>query len=158
MRNNSTFNTARSLMLCAGTALALCVSNTEAGAAPADTAQCAQQFDVAQKNNMEAFRDYNKDVFFDLRDSKAAALFSSGYAFYGRDNIMKALSGHFSNKKAVWSWEEKYRFIDGCKAAFIVYDAHYDSEHSLTSVTFTYNDGKWQVVKDQGTLLPVATQ
>jgi hypothetical protein len=145
-------------MVSAGTALALCVSNAEASAAAPDTAQCAQQFDVAQKSNMEAFRNYDKDAFYNLRNDKAAAIFSSGYAFYGRDNIMKALSGHFGNKKAIWSWEEKYRFVDGCKTAFIVYDAHYDSEHSLTSVTFTYSNDKWQVVKDQGTLLPATAQ
>lgn len=158
MHNHSISNTAHSLSVSAGIALALCVLTAEAGAAESITTQCAQQFDVAQKSNMEAFRDYDKDTFYNLRDDKAAAIFSSGYAFFGRDNIMKALSGHFSNKKAVWRWEEKYRFVDGCKTAFIVYDAHYDSEHSFTSVTFTYSNDKWQVVKDQGTLLPVTAQ
>lgn len=154
MRTHSTLSPARSLMVLAGTVLLLCLSNAKAD----DTAQCAQKFEDVTKDNMRAFRDYDKDAFYKLRNEKAVAIFSSGYAFYGRDNIMKALAGHFSNKKAVWSGEEKYRFVDGCNTAFIVYDTRYDSEHSLTSVSFTYNDGAWQVVKDQGTLLPATAQ
>jgi hypothetical protein len=59
----------------------------------------------------------------------------------------------------VWAWTERYRVVDGCKSAFILYETTYDipssgfHQRALTGVTYTYHRGKWLSIADQGTLL-----
>ena len=43
---------------------------------------------------------------------------------------LRALTGHFRDKNAVWSWTELSRRVDGCRTAVIEYDATYDIDAS----------------------------
>jgi hypothetical protein len=73
---------------------------------------------------------------------------------------MEAMRTHFEGREAVWAWTEKYRVVDGCKSAFILYETTYDipsvgfHARALTGVTYTYHHGKWLALADQGTPLP----
>jgi transcriptional regulator of nitric oxide reductase len=143
-------------------ALLVAVS-TMSTAAAADTsaaAGCADQFELAQRTDMESFRDYDRETFRDGHHPDAVTVFASGAIRYGIDAIMAALNGHFVNREAVWAWTELYRVVDGCKSAFILYDTTYDipsigfHQHALTGVTYTHEGNRWLSIADQGTLLP----
>ena len=73
---------------------------------------------------------------------------------------MSVLGSHFRNREAVWSWTERYRSVDGCKTAYILYETTYAIpriglvQHALTGVTYTHKSGAWLAVADQGTPLP----
>lgn len=128
--------------------------------APAVAAGCARQFERAQRVDMESFRDYDAATFRAGHHPDTTTIFASGAARYGIDAVMEALRSHFENKEAVWAWTEKYRAVDGCKTAFIVYETTYDipsngyHQRALTSVTYTFHRGKWLAIADTGTLLP----
>ncbi|WP_129642999.1 hypothetical protein [Peristeroidobacter agariperforans] len=128
--------------------------------APAVAAGCARQFERAQRVDMESFRDYDAETFRAGHISDTVTVFASGAARYGIDAVMEALRSHFENREAVWAWTEKYRVVDGCKTAFILYETTYDipsngyHQRALTGVTYTYRHGKWLAVADTGTLLP----
>ena len=127
----------------------------------ADTAAvgCAMQFEEAQRIDMESFRDYDAETFRAGHHPEAVTIFASGAVRYGVEAIMTALAPHFANREAVWAWTELYRVVDGCKSAFILYDATYDipsigyHQRTLTGVTYTHNGSKWLAVADQGTYL-----
>lgn len=120
---------------------------------------CARQFEVAQRTDMESFRDFDEATFRAGHDRRAVTIFASGAVRYGIDSIMATLHNHFVNRNAVWSWTELYRVVDGCKSAFILYDAVYDipstgyHQRTLTGVTYTHAGGKWLSIADQGTYL-----
>ena len=120
---------------------------------------CAEQFELAQKTDMESFRDYDRDTFRDGHDSRAVTIFASGAVRYGIDAIMAALESHFANREAIWAWTELYRVVDGCNSAFILYDATYDiprigyHQRTLTGVTYTHDGNRWLSIADQGTYL-----
>jgi len=120
---------------------------------------CAQQFEVAQRTDMESFRDYDRETFRDGHDPRAVTIFASGAVRYGIDSIMNTLESHFANREAIWAWTELYRVVDGCKSAFILYDATYDipsigyHQRTLTGVTYTHNGDRWLSIADQGTYL-----
>lgn len=145
-------------------AIALAVSLLLAAFAPSAFAQdaqgCARQFDVAQRVDMESFRDYDAETFRAGHDDRAITVFASGARRVGIDAIMQALAGHFQGRQAIWSWTEIYRVVDGCKSAFILYDTVYElpsigfRQHALTGVTYTHDGSKWLAIADQGTLLP----
>ena len=86
-------------------------------------------------------------------------VFASGAVRTGVDAIMAALAPHFANREALWSWVEIYRVVDGCKSAFILYDATYDipsinyHQRTLTGVTYTHKGHKWLAIADQSTYL-----
>jgi hypothetical protein len=135
-------------------------------AASADPAQsgaaegCAGQFELAQRIDMESFRDYDEETFREGHHPDAVTVFASGAVRYGVDAIMAALRPHFQNKEAIWSWTELYRVVDGCKSAFILYDTIYEIPsigfrgHALTGVTYTHDGNRWLAIADQGTRLP----
>ncbi|RDZ28181.1 hypothetical protein [Lysobacter silvisoli] len=121
---------------------------------------CARQFDIAQRMDMESFRDYDADTFRAVHDERAITVFGSGATRIGIDAIMATFASHFANREALWSWTERYRVVDGCNSAFILYETVYEiprigyRARALTGVTYTYNRGKWLAVADQGTPLP----
>ena len=120
---------------------------------------CAEQFEVAQRTDMESFRDYDRETFRAGHDPRAVTIFASGAVRYGIDAIMAALESHFANREAIWAWTELYRVVDGCNSAFILYDATYDipsigyHQRTLTGVTYTHNGNRWLSIADQGTYL-----
>jgi hypothetical protein len=135
------------------------VSSVDASNSAAARAGCAGQFEVAQRTDMESFRDFDEETFRAGHDPRAVTVFASGAVRYGLDSIMVALHSHFVNRNAVWSWTELYRVVDGCKSAFILYDAVYDipaigyHQRTLTGVSYTHVGDKWLSIADQGTYL-----
>jgi hypothetical protein len=122
-------------------------------------AGCAAQFERAQRTDMESFRDYDAETFRAVHHRDAITIFASGAVRTGVDAIMAALAPHFANREALWSWTEIYRLVDGCKSAFILYDAIYDipsinyHQRTLTGVTYTHKGNKWLAIADQSTYL-----
>lgn len=157
--------------------LACAVVSGTAAAGPAEPAQpaapaaahspqnllhrlCARQFEVAQRVDMESFRDYDAETFRAGHDERAVTVFDSGGVRTGIDAIMAALASHFQNREAKWSWTERYRVVDGCRSAYILYETVYEiprigyRQRALTGVTYTHDGFKWLAVADQGTKLP----
>ena len=120
---------------------------------------CAEQFELAQRTDMESFRDYDRETFREGHDPRAVTIFASGAVRFGIDSIMNTLEFHFANREAIWAWTELYRVVDGCKSAFILYDATYDiprigfHQRTLTGVTYTHDGNRWLSIADQGTYL-----
>ena len=139
---------------------AACAAAFPAPAAETAAEGCARQFDVAQRLDMESFRDYDAETFRAGHDARAVSIFASGDAFYGIDAIMNALASHFRDREALWSWTEKYRVVDGCRSAYILYETVYEiprigfRQRALTGVGYTHVGDHWLAVSDQGTLLP----
>jgi hypothetical protein len=148
-------------VLLATTAVALLSSGTNASPNHSNhrAARCAAQFERAQRIDMESFRDYDAKTFREGHHPDAVTIFASGDAFYGVDAIMDALASHFEDREAIWAWTELYRVVDGCKTAFILYDATYTipsigyHQRTLTGVTYTYKGNRWLALADQGTYL-----
>lgn len=144
--------------------IVMAAGNVSAGSAsdPVSLAEgCARQFEEAQRIDMEAFRDYDAETFRAGHHPGAVTVFASGDTFIGIDAIMEALGGfHFGRREAIWTWTERYRIVDGCKSAFILYETVYElpsigfRERALTGVTYTHAGGKWLGIADQGTPLP----
>lgn len=124
---------------------------------------CAAKFDAAQRADMESFRDYDAETFREGHDVDAVSIFPSGDRFVGIDAIMAALEGHFTGREAIWSWTELNRRVDGCRSAFIEYDAVYEIpsigyyQRALTVVSYIYERGRWLSIMDQGTMLELRT-
>jgi hypothetical protein len=143
----------RAMAMAVGVLLALTGLSTASGQG------CAEQFEVAQRTDMESFRDYDRETFREGHDPRAVTIFASGAVRYGIDSIMNTLEFHFANREAIWAWTELYRVVDGCKSAFILYDATYDiprigfHQRTLTGVTYTHNGDRWLSIADQGTYL-----
>ncbi|MGO1073319.1 hypothetical protein [Lysobacter sp. CA199] len=121
---------------------------------------CARQFDIAQKTDMESFRDYDADTFRAVHHERAMTVFDSGGVVVGLDAIMTALAGHFARREAVWTWTERHRVVDGCRSAYILYETEYAiprtgyRQRALTGVTYSHDGFKWLAIADQGTKLP----
>lgn len=121
---------------------------------------CARQFELAQRMDMESFRDYDAETFRAVHDDRAITIFASGAKFTGVDAIMTALASHFANREALWSWTEVYRVVDGCNSAFILYETVYEiprigfRQHAYTGVTYSHDGRRWLAIADQGTALP----
>jgi len=121
---------------------------------------CARQFELAQRMDMESFRDYDAETFRAVHDERAITIFASGAKFTGVDAIMTALASHFANREAQWTWTEVYRVVDGCNAAFILYETVYEiprvgfRQHAYTGVTYSHDGHRWLAIADQGTALP----
>src|SRR5687768_17876026 len=150
----------RSLALGTALLVALGVASLGAVGSAAAAQGCARQFENAQRVDMESFRDYDAETFRDGHHPDAVTVFASGAVRYGIDAVMEALRSHFENREAVWAWTERYRVVDGCKAAYILYETTYDipsvgfHQRALTGVAYSYHRGKWLAIADQGTLLP----
>lgn len=146
------------VVLCAGIAPAFA-----ADAAHGRHHRCERQFEVAQRMDMESFRDYDAEVFRAGHTDDAITVFASGARFIGLDAIMNALASHFANREAIWEWTEISRTVHGCDTAFILYETWYSipssgfSQHALTAVSYTYDRRQraWLSVADTGTLLPL---
>jgi hypothetical protein len=132
------------------------------GTAPAALAHCARQFDEAQRTDMESFRDFDRDTWVAGHDDDAITIFTTSRMEQGRERIAEVMNNHFTNRNAVWTWTELTRAVDGCKTATIVYDATYAipsqgfTLREIVSVTYTYKQGKWLSVLDQGTEIPAS--
>ncbi len=134
----------------------------ELGAAPAHGLHrlCARQFEIAQRTDMESFRDYDAATFRAVHHDDAVTVFDSGTVRIGVDAVMQALASHFANREAKWSWTERYRIVDGCRSAFILYETVYEiprlgyRQRALTGVTYSHDGRKWLAIADQGTKLP----
>lgn len=150
----------RSSMLAGALLLGAGIAPAFATDAEGDARGCERQFEVAQRIDMESFRDYDAEAFRAIHDDDAITIFASGASFVGIDNIMSALGSHFRNREAVWTWTERFRSVDGCNTAFILYETTYAIprigflQHALTGVTYTHVGGAWLAVADQGTPLP----
>src|SRR4030095_9083840 len=138
----------------------LALTGISAASASDPTAEgCAEQFELAQRTDMESFRDYDRETFRGGHDPRAGTVFASGAVRYGIDAIMRALEPHFANREAICARTELYRVVDGCKSAFILYDATYDipsigyHQRTLTGVTYTHDGNRWLSIADQGTYL-----
>ena len=137
----------------------LAVTGVSAASAEGWAEGCAEQFELAQRTDMESFRDYDRETFREGHDSRAVTIFASGAVRYGIDAIITALESHFANREAIWAWTELYRVVDGCHSAFILYDATYDipsigyHQRTLTGVTYTHDGNRWLSIADQGTYL-----
>jgi hypothetical protein len=135
----------------------------DATAAGQGQQSCAAKFEAAQRADMESFRDYDAATFRAGHDPDAVSIFPSGARFAGIDAIMTALTGHFRDREALWSWTEINRRVDGCHTAFIEYNAVYEIpriglfQRALTVVTYVYENGRWLSIMDQGTLLELRT-
>ena len=140
--------------------VAIVFGGTAVAGETGDAEGCGRQFEVAQRMDMESFRDYDAETFRAGHDDRAVSIFASGAAFYGIDAIMQVLASHFANREAQWSWVEKYRVVDGCKSAYILYETVYAiprvgfRQRALTGVGYTHKGDHWVAVSDQGTLLP----
>jgi hypothetical protein len=123
---------------------------------------CERQFELAQRQDMESFRDFDAETWREGHADEAISIFPTGEMFVGIDEIMTAAERHFTKQDAVWSWTELSRRVDGCKSAMIVYDATYDipafdyHQRALTTVTYAFEHGHWRSVMDQGTLLELS--
>jgi Domain of unknown function (DUF4440) len=150
-------------LLAAAGALAMTLSSASSAADPeakgGGAHGCARQFERAQRMDMESFRDYDAETFRAVHHPDAVTVFASGAVRTGVNAIMTALGPHFANREALWSWTELYRVVDGCKSAFILYDATYDipsigfHQRTLTGVTYTHQGNKWLAIADQSTYL-----
>ncbi len=142
---------------------ALAADGTAGGRGGDGSHGCAAKFETAQRTDMESFRDYDAATFRAGHAPDAVSIFAQGQRFAGIDAIMTALRSHFADREAVWSWTEIARHVDGCRTAFIEYDAVYEIprigfyQRSLTAVTYVYEHGRWLGILDQGTLLELRT-
>lgn len=131
-----------------------------ANAQDADAEGCARQFEVAQRLDMESFRDYDAETFRAGHHDNAVTIFASGAMRVGIDTIMQTFASHFQNREALWSWNEVYRHVDGCNAAYIVYDTVYElpsigfRQRARVGVTYTHSGNHWLAIADQNTRLP----
>jgi hypothetical protein len=122
--------------------------------------RCERTFEIAQRIDMEAFRDYDLPTWRDVHHDGAVSIFADGTVLYGREAILGALRRHFDDREAIWSWTELFRSVDGCRTAFVLYDTVYEipsigfRQHAVTGVAYTHEHGRWLVVSDQSTKLP----
>jgi hypothetical protein len=60
----------------------------------------------------------------------------------------------------VWSWTEFGRVVQGCRAAFVYYDATYAipsqglTQDRRVATTWTSEGGRWLAIADTNTLAP----
>lgn len=149
----------------AGAVMVPTVANAEAKPAKASdggpiASWCARRFDQAQRVDMESFAAYDLPTWRAIHVPEATTVFASGRVAVGLDEIVRLLQGHFDGREATWTWTELHRVVDGCRTAFIVYDATYSlpsanfTQRTVVGVTYTFRGGRWLVVADQSTLLP----
>jgi hypothetical protein len=67
---------------------------------------CEREFEAAQRQDMESFRDYDVESFRAIHHEDAVTIFASGRVVEGADEIIAALRRHFEERQAVWSWTE----------------------------------------------------
>jgi hypothetical protein len=120
---------------------------------------CTADFEAAQRRDMESFAAYDANGFRAVHHPEAVAINRRGDVARGIEQIMAAAAEHFERREAVFTWDELHRFVDGCRTAFIVYEARYRIEargydvRSIVSVTYVHEGGRWLAIADQGTPL-----
>ena len=119
---------------------------------------CATEFEATQRADMESFAAYDAKAFRAVHHPEAVAINRRGQVARGIEQIMAAAAGHFERREAVFTWNELHRFVDGCRTAFIVYEARYRIEASgydvatILGVTYVHEGGgQWLAIADQGT-------
>ena len=76
----------------------------------------------------------------------------------GRESILDVLAEHFTAKEAIYTWRELHRFVDGCRAAFVLYETSYEvpstgyRQRALTGVSYVHDGGRWLAIADQGSV------
>jgi ketosteroid isomerase-like protein len=125
---------------------------------------CERAFESTQRQDMESFGAYDAEAFAAVHRPDAVSVFPDGTVANGLDEIMAFLASHFENREATWEYAELSRTVDGCRAAFIVYDTTYSiprigySQRSIVGVTYTWQrgplpwqPGRWLVMSDLNT-------
>jgi hypothetical protein len=121
---------------------------------------CASAFEAAQRLDLESFARYDAESFRGVHHPDAITVFPSGRVVRGRESILDALADHFSAKEAIYTWRELHRFVDGCRAAFVLYETSYEipstgyRQRALTGVTYVHDGGRWLAIADQGSAHP----
>src|SRR5687768_14624644 len=72
----------------------------------------ARQFEGAQRDDMEWFRDYDEQTRMATAEGRAVTVSASGTRRIGIAAIKQAMGSHIANREAVWSWPELYRVVD----------------------------------------------
>jgi hypothetical protein len=117
-------------------------------------------FDAAQRLDMESFRDFDREAWRAVHAVDALSILPTGAVVAGRDQIVDALTGHFDERRARWSWTELSRRVEPERVGHVLYETVYEipvagvRQRALTGVTFAFMGGTWLVVCDQGTALP----
>jgi hypothetical protein len=117
---------------------------------------CASDLEATQRRDMESFARYDGEAFREVHHPDAITILPSGRVVRGRESILEALSGHFTAREAIYTWRELHRFIDGCRAAFVLYETTYEipsrgyKQRALTGVTYVHDGGRWLAIADQG--------
>jgi hypothetical protein len=120
---------------------------------------CADAFEVTQRLDMESFATYDVESFRRVHHPEAIAIFPSGTVARGIDSIVEALADHFARREAIYRWRELHRFVDACRAAFVLYETAYEipttgyRQRALTAVTYVHDGGRWLAIADQGSLV-----
>src|SRR4029450_6144503 len=90
-------------------------ASADGGSADGDSAsdiqRCVQQFDEAQRVDMESFRDYDLETWKAGHDDDAITVLAQGLWFQGRDRIAAVLHRHFEDREAIWTWTELTRAV-----------------------------------------------
>ena len=114
-----------------------------------------RRFEEAQRTDMEAFRDYDRETWRNVHTEDAVSIFPSGAVVQGRDAIVDALASHFDDEEAIFTWTERLRTVSvarrtssttRCTRSSIAY-----RQAARTGVSYTFEGGRWLVVADQGT-------
>jgi ketosteroid isomerase-like protein len=123
---------------------------------------CATEFEATQRADMESFAAYDANAFRAVHHPEAVTINRRGDLARGIEQIMAAAAEHFQRREAIFTWNELHRFVDGCRTAFIMYEARYRIEasgydvRSIVSVTYVHERGRWLAIADQGTPLAPA--
>ncbi|WP_394834414.1 nuclear transport factor 2 family protein [Pendulispora rubella] len=121
--------------------------------------RCAEQFDAAQRQDMESFRDRDREGFRAVHHPDAIAVYAGGTVHQGIDQIMADAEATFAIPDYTWEWTEMAREVAGCSTGSIVYDTYFKApsiganSHLRISVTYTREHGKWLGLIDQTTRL-----
>jgi hypothetical protein len=121
---------------------------------------CASAFEAAQRLDMESFARYDAEAFRGIHHPDAISVFPSGRVVRGRESILDALAEHFTAQEAIYTWRELHRFVDGCRAAFVLYETSYEvpssgyRQRALTGVAYVHDGGRWLAIADQGSARP----
>jgi hypothetical protein len=124
-----------------------------------ETMNCAAAFEITQRLDMESFARYDVEAFRRVHHPEAIAILPNGTVARGIDSIIDTLADHFAGREAVYTWRELHRFVDSCRAAFVLYETVYEipstgrRQHALTGVTYVYEGGHWLAIADQGSVV-----
>lgn len=117
-------------------------------------------FDAAQRLEMESFRDFDREAWRGVHAVDAVSILPTGAVVAGRDEIVDALTSHFDERRARWSWTELSRRVQPEHVGHVLYETLYEVPaagyrvRALTGVAYAFDTGRWLVVADQATLLP----